>query len=367
MNSVSRMSSEASYGMSYPFVSIIIVNYNGLKYLGACLSSLQALDYPKDRYEVILVDNASTDGSVQFVREEFPHVRVIGMQKNFGFCVPNNVGAKEATGKYLAFLNNDTEVDRVWLSELVRGLSVDAKIKSVASKIMYCDQKNRINAAGGKLTVIGHGFYEGYGSWDAPEYNRPKFTGFGCGAAVLVERAFFLRIGGFDPAYFAGIEEHDLGWSIWLRGYKAYYQPSAKVYHWESGTFGRRASFNPIKVFYATRNRLFNMTKHVQRFGKGLFLCVVHDSLMACNFLLQKRVSGVRYLFLSYVAYLKNLRRVFRQRNAIQPYRQLDEHALVAQEVLAPFRELMRVYFKFFKISREPHYAEWESAGSDSI
>jgi hypothetical protein len=152
------------------------------------LRSLRELEYPPGLYDVILVDNASTDLSVDFVQQNFPEVKVIQLKENYGFCLPNNIAARKAEGQYLAFLNNDTEVDRQWLRELVNGLSGDPAIKSVASKILYLDDRTRINAAGGKLTVIGHGFYEGYGDRDGPRYDRPKYTGFGCGAAVLVEK-----------------------------------------------------------------------------------------------------------------------------------------------------------------------------------
>jgi len=139
------------------------MNRNGLGYLGPCLRSVQDLDYPHELVKVIVVDNASADGSIEYVRANFPEVKVIQLPVNCGFCRPNNVAAQTARGQYLVLLNNDTEVESEWLRELVRGLSVDPRVKSVASKILYYDKRDLVNAAGGKLTAIGHGYYLGYG------------------------------------------------------------------------------------------------------------------------------------------------------------------------------------------------------------
>ena len=138
-----------------PFISIIVVNYNGKHFLGECFASLENLEYPKDKFEVILVDNASTDGSVQYVRENFSRVNILQLDKNYGFCKPNNDGVKLANGEYVVFLNNDTVVTKEWLFELVKGALSEEQLASCASKMLYYDRRNAINTAGGKLTIIG--------------------------------------------------------------------------------------------------------------------------------------------------------------------------------------------------------------------
>ena len=307
------------------------------------------------------MDNGSTDDSVKMVRKDFPDTKIIELEKNWGFCLPNNIAAGEAQGQYLAFLNNDTEVDRFWLRELVGGLSRDPAIKSVASKILYLDDRTRINAAGGKLTVIGHGFYEGYGDRDGPRYDKPKYTGFGCGAAVLVERNFFLDIGGFDANYFAGGEEHELGWRVWSMGFKVYYMPTARVYHWEGGTYGRRAMTTPVKVFFGTRNRLFNMTKNVQNLSRGLFLLCLHDFGIFLYHLSKRRAQLAKAMISSYVDYAKNLARVMQQRKMIQKRRKIDDSSLIRLGILATFGELIAEHRRVAKVTREPHYSEWKA------
>lgn len=169
-------------------------------------------------------------------------------------------------------------------------------------------------------------------------------------------------MGGFDPDYFAGIEEMDLGWRIWIQGYKVYYMPTARMYHWESGTFGRRGGYEPIKILFTTRNRLSNMTKNVECFSRGLLLCVVHDSIMLLNYLSQGMLAQTKYLLVSYLQYARRFRQLVIRRRSIQMVRRIDDRWLVRQGILADFRELFIEYFRTRKVSRDAHYAKWESA-----
>ncbi len=129
------------------------------------------MDYPQDKLELILVDNNSSDRSVDYIQESFPRVKILQMDKNYGFCKPNNEGAEAAAGEYLVFLNNDTEVTPGWLRALVQPALEDADVISVASKMLYYDRRDTINTAGGKITIIGGGFYRGYGDKDGPKYD----------------------------------------------------------------------------------------------------------------------------------------------------------------------------------------------------
>ncbi|MBU4076011.1 MAG: glycosyltransferase family 2 protein [Euryarchaeota archaeon] len=129
-----------------PLVSVIIVNYNGKQYLKNCLSSLSAQSYPA--IEVIFVDNASSDGSVEYVRKEFPSVRIIESKKNLGFAKGNNLGIREARGELIATLNNDTEVSSRWLEELVSAMNSDKKVGMCASKMLFMKDRGMINSTG---------------------------------------------------------------------------------------------------------------------------------------------------------------------------------------------------------------------------
>ena len=135
-NSLSSKSDSSVGGSTKPFVSIIVLNYNGKGYLKSCFSSLQLINYPRSKYEVVLVDNGSKDGSVEYVQKEFPWVRIVLLNQNFGFGGGNNKGVKFVKGEYIAFLNNDTQVTEDWLLELVQA-SIDFSVPICSSKTLF--------------------------------------------------------------------------------------------------------------------------------------------------------------------------------------------------------------------------------------
>lgn len=324
-----------------PLVSIIVVNYNGKRHLRECFNSLQNQSYPRDRFEVILVDNASTDGSVEYIRESFPWVRILQLDKNYGFCRPNNEGVKIARGEYVVLLNNDTVVTEGWLSELVKGVLADDEVICCASKMLYYDRKDLINTAGGKITIIGGGFYRGYGDKDGPKYDKFEYTGFGCGAGVLVKKDFFQNIGGFDEDYFASCEEHDLGWKSWLYGYKVLYVPTAVMYHKESATFGTKSSFQPTKVYLITRNRLYNLAKNLQARNvmKALFISFAFNLYRSIKYMVQGNFASVNSIAKAYVDFMKNFKKVLAKRKIAQKNRKLSDRELYQLGVIATLRE----------------------------
>jgi N-acetylglucosaminyl-diphospho-decaprenol L-rhamnosyltransferase len=263
---------------------------------------------------------------------------------NYGFCIPNNLGAKSAKGEFVAFLNNDTVVTREWLRELVSNIRVEPDVKCVASKILFADRRNVVNSAGGKLSLTGAGFYIGYGDNDSSVYSRSGHVGFGCGAAVLVEKRFFLDSGGFDSDYFASGEEHDLGWRTWLFGGKVVYAPRAVVYHWESVTLGHRGSLMPAKVYYVVRNRLFTLVKNAGTawLVKGIILSVAFDTYRAILHIRLSNRLATSYICLAYVAFLKSLRQVLSKRRSTQARRRRSDSELRKLGVMANLGELVR-------------------------
>ena len=341
-----------------PFVSIIIVNYNGKHYLEECLSSLGGLDYPKNRIEVILVDNASTDGSFEYVKKTFPNVQILQLDKNYGFCKPNNEGVKIAKGEYVVFLNNDTTVDKMWLSELVKGVLSDSDVVSCASKMLYYQRKEIINTAGGKITIIGGGFYRGYGDKDGEKYNKFEYTGFGCGAGVLVRKDFFEKIGGFDEDYFASCEEHDLGWKSWLYGYKVLYVPTAVMYHKESGTFGSKSSFQPIKVYLITRNRLYNLFKNFEFINvlKGFLVSIVFDTYRFVNYAFNRNFASIKSIIKAYIDFMKDIKKTIGKRNIVQKSRKRTDRELYELGVIATLKESTTEEKRLNRVWKESFY-----------
>lgn len=339
--------SDASAGVAgdiMPAVSVVIVNYNGRRYLEDCLGSLLKLDYPRDRLEVIVVDNASTDGSVEFIRDNFPSVKVLLLDANCGFCRPNNIGAASAQGEYLVFLNNDTRVTPGWLKALVRPAVADRNVVSVACKMLYPDRSDTINTAGGRITIIGGGYYRGYGDKDGPQYDLPGCTGFGCAAGVLVRKDFFFESGGFDEDYFAACEEHDIGWRAWLYGFKVAYAPQAVMYHHESGTFGSRSNAHPQKVYLNTRNRLYNLVKNLETGNawRGMFISLAFNAYRWLIYLLGGDFAAAGAVCRGQLDFLRGLGRTLKKRRKVQALRVRSDNELYRLGIIATFAESLR-------------------------
>jgi len=222
-----------------PTISVVIVNLNGRELLGDCLEALEAQDYPPDRVEIILVDNGSTDSSVAFVRQTYPHVRVVEAGRNLGFAGGNNLGAHIATGDYLALINNDARADPQWLSAMTAALDAEAPVACVASKIL--DWKGEaVDFVGSVMNLYGRAFHIDEGiPVSLDRYDRPRELLAPCGGAMLIRRDVFQKVGGFDDDYLAYFEDLDLGWRLWLLGYEVWFVPNAVVHHRQHKTGSR--------------------------------------------------------------------------------------------------------------------------------
>jgi len=222
----------------WPTVSIVVINYNGRDFLEGCLGSLRALDYPAEQLEVIFIDNNSKDGSVEYVQESFPECRVVLNDTNTGFSPAVNQGARIASGRYLALLNNDAVADPRWILEAVQVLELDERVACVGSKILRDDRKT-VDYAGGQMAFYGHGFAKGNRETDTGEDRRNRPTLFASGGAMVAVRRTFIDVGGFDETYFAFFEDVDFGWRLWVLGHEVVYVPDSKVYHRHHGTIER--------------------------------------------------------------------------------------------------------------------------------
>ncbi|MBE3087220.1 MAG: glycosyltransferase family 2 protein, partial [Bacteroidetes bacterium] len=244
----------------YPLISIITVNLNGKDYLGTCLDSIKNLNYPKDRLEVIVVDNGSTDGSVQFLAGSYPEIKVIKNDFNKGFAVANNQGARAANGEYVAFLNNDTKVDANWLIELAKPVYKDKETVCAGSKVLSMDGKT-LDFVGGMVNFEGKGFQIDYGLDRQKDiYDENTYLPFVNGGAMLVNRQVFLDAGGFDEDFFAYYEDVDFGWRLWVLGYRVVFAPKSIVYHVHHGT---SKIFSEDKLrFLKERNALYSVFKN---------------------------------------------------------------------------------------------------------
>jgi hypothetical protein len=229
-------------------VSIVIVTWNGRQYLEACLTAVAAQKGVEA--ETILVDNGSTDGTVDFVRARFPWVRVIALGENRGFAGGNNAGVREARGRFVALLNNDTVADAGWLRALRGGIDEAAGVALVASRIVYMHDPGVIDSAGDGLLRWGGAFKRHHGAPASDAGASGEVFGV-CGAACLMPKAVFDELGGFDEDFFASHEDVDLSYRARLLGYRCRYVAEAIVRHHGSATLGR---VSPFAVFQGQRN-----------------------------------------------------------------------------------------------------------------
>ncbi|MCX6383191.1 MAG: glycosyltransferase [Actinobacteria bacterium] len=245
---------------SYPKITISIVNLDGENYLSDCLKSIEVLNYPQDRIEVIVVDNGSKDNSIKLIEGSFPNVRIIRNHHNAGFAKANNQAAAAASGEYVAFLNNDTKVDEKWLVELLRPIYGSSEVICSGSKVLSFDGKN-IDFAGGMINFEGKGFQIDYGlAVEKDIHNLERYLPFVNGGAMLIKKDIFLEAGGFDEDFFAYYEDVDLGWRLWVLGYKVVFSPNSIVYHMHHGT---SKNFSEDKLRYLKeRNALISIFKN---------------------------------------------------------------------------------------------------------
>ncbi|GFP19777.1 heptose III glucuronosyltransferase [Candidatus Hakubella thermalkaliphila] len=212
--------------MDSPLVSIIVVNWNGKRYLKKCFDSL--FDQTYSNIEIIMVDNGSTDDSVHFVRDSYPHVKVIENGENRGYTVANNIGAAEASGKYLLFLNNDTRVDSGCVAALVEAIVSGQGVGCWACTQLSYDGSPEVIPEGG-MDFLGY-----------PTKSQRTF--YASGACLFIDRHLFFDLGSFDEAMFSYVEDCDLCWRVRLRGYDVACVSEALVYHAGGGTSGRGAT-----------------------------------------------------------------------------------------------------------------------------
>jgi GT2 family glycosyltransferase len=240
-----------------PRVSVVIPNLNGVRWLPGCLDALAAQTF-RDR-EVLLVDNGSTDGSVALLRERYPHVRLVTLERNTGFAPAVNLGIQATRGEYVALLNTDTVPRPDWLAALVRALDQSPpETGAVASKMLSLDDASRIDDAGDALAWTGAAEKRGHGE-PAHRFTQRDEVFSVCAGAALYRRSFLDAVRAFDERFFAYLEDVDLGLRGRLLGYRYVFEPAAEVLHKGHGSELPRADY----VRLVTRNRVMLFAKSV--------------------------------------------------------------------------------------------------------
>lgn len=289
--------------MTSPLVSIIILTYqNGLPHVKKCLKSLLKVKY--DNFEIILVDNGSTDETVKEVlsiRYKVLGIKLIKNKKNLGFAKANNQATKIAKGKYILFLNNDTEVTPGFLSILVRDLENDKAIGVVQPKIRQLLAKDKLDACASYLTNTGFLYHYGYSQNQSHKrFSKKLFMYSAKGACFLARKKLIDKIGLFDDDYFAYFEDSDFCHRVWLSGSKVLYEPLSEIYHLGgaapegSARRGPDKEVSPVIQFHSYKNRIATYIKNFEY--KTLFVILpVH--ILICL------VSCVLFLFLGKFLY----------------------------------------------------------------
>ena len=238
-------------------VSIVIPNYNGKHFLEACLKAVFAQNI--ENQEVIVVDNGSTDGSLEYL-ETFPAVRVIVLDKNYGFCRAVNEGIKASDSDYVILLNNDTEVDKNFAKELLCAIKSDEKIFSCSSKMIQFHDRERMEDAGDYYCALGWAFGRGKGR-PVKNYDEPAKIFAACAGAAIYRKKILESLGCFDEEHFAYLEDIDIGYRARIHGYCNVYAPKAVVYHVGSGFSG--SAHNAFKVKLSSRNNVYLAYKNM--------------------------------------------------------------------------------------------------------
>lgn len=269
-----------------PLVSVIIVNWNGSIQIKECLESLLKISY--NNYEIIVSDNGSTDGSLEYfikVKNKFPKLIVVRNGKNLGYAEGNNVGYKEATGDLILFLNNDVVADKNFLEPLVTALMSSEKIGAVQPKILMLPKRDTIDSVGSYFLTSGFLYHFGHNKEDQKKYQHQAEIFTMKGACMLFRKSVLGKIGVFDKDYFAYYEETDLCQRTWIAGYKIFYIPASKIYH-KGGQTSSKLPTDFVQ-FHSYKNRIFTHCKNLE-FGTlikilplHLILCVL-VSIMYC-------------------------------------------------------------------------------------
>ncbi len=316
--------------ISQPLVSVIILNYNAGDLLLNCVKSV--FDTKYDNFEVIIVDNVSTDGSHLKCKEKFEKIHLIQNKKNLGYCEGNNVGIRTANGDYVVILNPDTVVQPTWLSELLSAYEKHGE-GLYQPKILSLYEKKVLQSTGNMLHVFGFGFARDKGLIDVNQRNKIEQIGYASGTCLFTSLKVIKKIGLFDPFLFLYHDDLDLGWRASQLGIKSYYVPLSVIYHAESYTL----KWSAQKFYWLERNRRYCLLTHYSKktYSKlKLYLFVV--DILVWIFYLSKGFIGSKIK--AELDLLKNKKHIIRK------YEELEARKTVADsELIKTFSDMIFV------------------------
>lgn len=335
-----------------PLISIIILNFNGKRYVERCLQSVLNSDYPN--FEVIFVDNASTDGSFEIVESLFrtdKRLKIIRNAENLGFTGGNNIGFTHANGQYLIFLNNDTEVNETWLKEIIKVMESDPKICVAQSKLLRINRLNAIDSAGQFIDRLGFGHPRD--GEDKGQYHDVEQIFYADGASLAIKRALVNEVllygMPFDSDYFPiYYEDADLCWRIRLRGYEVVFVPNSIVYHARSAT--KLYEMPSYLIFSHVRNRIMTLAKNYDLVNLLKYLppLLVLETIRAIV-LLNGKASHSLAILKAILWNIKHFRAVWEKRLIVQQcIRKTNDASLIKYMLKPSFTHLYHSFKKYY-------------------
>lgn len=330
-----------------PLISIIIVNHNGAAFILNCIDSIFSANYRN--FELIFVDNNSTDNSLKLVENRFgsnQRLKVVIFLNNLGFAEGNNQGASEAKGRYLFFLNIDTKVNPNYLTELVKIIESDPNIGAAQSKLLQMDKPAILDSAGDIMNCFCGTFNRGFGEKDEGQYDRVEQIFSARGAAMMVRKDVFRKVGGFDQRFFLGLEDVDLCWRIRLNGYKIVFVPRSVVYH-KGRAFTRK--YPGELVFHGEKNRIYMLLKNyslsnIFKYLPVVILIELHDAFI---FLCQKEFVKSFNVTKALLWNLIRLERIMQERLKVQrSLRKIPDKAIMPFIFKGFHADIKRYLFK---------------------
>jgi len=303
-----------------PLISIVIVNYNGKKFLKDCLTSVLNTRYPN--FEVIIVDNGSRDGSVDFIKREFgrnKRLKIIPLDKNYGLTYAINVGVSKSKGEYIACLDNDVKVTPRWLNGLIFFMFSNPDVAVVQPKLLFLNKRNIIDGTGDFPTIYGFPLRpRGQLEPDKGQYDEKHDIFSARGAAFLIRKKVFYEVGEMDSDFFFHLNDIDLGWRVRLRGYRIAYVPTSIVYHNVHGTLKDIDPYD--STFHHYKNVIVMLIKNYETKNLlkyvGVPLIILTGGLIKDVLTKKRRIPIARCKAIMWI--IKNFRKIWLKRLNVQ-------------------------------------------------
>ncbi len=314
-----------------PKTAIVILNWNGQQMFDTFLPSVIEYSNPETS-EIFVADNGSTDKSVEHLQKNFPSVKIIQLERNFGFAEGYNQALKQVDADYFVLLNSDVKVSPDWLESCTKLFEQDKKIAAIQPKILSHNKPDEFEyagAAGGFVDRYGYPFCRGRilnrVEKDTGQYNQPSPIFWASGACMFIRSSAFKETGGLDGDFWAHMEEIDLCWRLKNNGYKIVYQPDSVVYHLGGGTLSYGS---PRKVYLNFRNNLWMLFKNLPKHQfKRIFLArMILDGVAAVKFILGFNFREFWAVVKAHFAFYKNLGKLIEKRKQVQKSVIVKEH-----------------------------------------